>query len=80
MDEFDRLVMQTASELLQSEAASPGSQAADLVEAARFVLNSLGDSPGRLTRAVKSGACSPGIGPSRSTINSHDSSAEADRN
>ena len=37
MDEFDKLAMSVASEILRSEAASPGSQDANLVKLAEAV-------------------------------------------
>ncbi|HTS62203.1 MAG TPA: hypothetical protein VMH28_09265 [Candidatus Acidoferrales bacterium] len=39
MDEFDKLAMAAASEVLRSEAESPGSQDANLVKLAEVVLN-----------------------------------------
>jgi hypothetical protein len=45
MDEFDKLAMLVASEILRSEADSPGGQDANLVKLAEAVLNSLGAKP-----------------------------------
>ena len=45
VDEFDKLAMSVASEVLRSEAESPGSQDANLVKLAEAVLNSLGITP-----------------------------------
>jgi hypothetical protein len=41
VDDFDKLAMSVASELLQSEAESPGSQDANLVKLAEAVLNNV---------------------------------------
>jgi hypothetical protein len=41
VDDFDKLAMSVASELLRSEAESPGSQDANLLELAEAVLNNL---------------------------------------
>jgi hypothetical protein len=45
VDDFDKLAMSVASELLRSEAESPGSQDANLVKLAEAVLNNVGIAP-----------------------------------
>ena len=45
MDDFDKLAMSVASELLRCEAESPGSQDSNLVKLAEAVLNNVRTTP-----------------------------------
>ncbi|HTP36411.1 MAG TPA: hypothetical protein VMJ75_29755 [Candidatus Acidoferrales bacterium] len=59
MDEFDALAVAVASEVLRSEAESPGSQDANLVKLAEIVLNHACISPEAATDTLSPKRCSP---------------------
>ena len=64
VDEFDRLAMAVASELLRSEAESPGSQDATLLKLAEAVLNNVRIPPDEGADTVST-TIDRGAGPNR---------------
>jgi hypothetical protein len=64
VDEFDKLAMAVALEVLRSEAESPGSQDASLVKLAEAVLNNVRIPPDEGADTVST-TSDPGAGPNR---------------